>query len=117
YSLYNSTMRTSVLKSKRILAPLPATETNFEIQLSTEASPGLNDVTVFVNPRVLPELYYDNNVLVLNSYLNVQGDVFNPVLEVTIDGRFVTNGDYVSSYPVIVGRLWDENSILLKTDT
>lgn len=117
YSLYNSTLRTSIQKSKKILAPLPGAETTFDVAFTTNTLPGLNDVTVFVNPRVLPELYYDNNVLVLNSHLNVQGDIFNPILEVTIDGRFVTNGDYVSNNPVIVTKLWDENTILMKTDT
>lgn len=117
YRLYNSTSRTAILKSKKILAPLPGTETSFEVGFETSELPGLNDVTVSVNPRVLPELYYDNNLLVLNDYLNVQGDLFNPILQVTIDGRFVTHGDYVSRNPVIVARLWDENTLLLKTDT
>jgi hypothetical protein len=72
---------------------------------------------VFVNPRIEPEIYYDNNLLQLNNYLNVEADKFGPVLEVTIDGRFVKNGDYVSANPLIKVLLWDENSFLLKQDT
>lgn len=117
YSLYNTVSRSTILKTKKIPAPLPGTGTSFDIAFETDDSPGLNDVTVFVNPRILPELYYDNNVLVLNNYLNIQSDIYNPVLEVTIDGRFVANGDYVSSNPLIVARVWDDNKVTPKTDT
>jgi hypothetical protein len=117
YSLYNTTSRATISKSKKVMAPLPGAEVEIDVAFETDESPGLNDVSLFVNPRILPELYYDNNALVLSQYLNVQGDNFNPVLEVTIDGRFVTNGDYVSNNPMIVAKLWDENPILLKTDT
>ncbi len=44
-------------------------------------------------------------------------DSFDPVLSVTIDGRQVTTGDFVSPNPVIEASLWDENIYLLKTDT
>ncbi len=117
YSLFNTTSRTSSAHTKKIPAPLPGTQTEFQVAFDTDGFPGLNDVSVYVNPRVLPELYYDNNVLVLNNHLQVTGDVFNPVLNVTIDGRFVQDGDFVSNNPLIAVRLWDENRVLLKTDT
>jgi hypothetical protein len=117
YTVYNKTLRTSDVQTKRILAPTPGTETSFDLTYHTESKAGLNDVKVFVNPRVLPELYYDNNELILADFLNVQGDVFNPVLDVTIDGRYVTDGDYVSASPAIVVRVWDENPIKFKIDT
>jgi hypothetical protein len=98
-------------------SPVTGQETSFEVSVNTKEKAGLNDVTVFVNPRILPEVYYDNNVLALKNYLNVEADIFNPVLDVTIDGRYILNGDYVSSNPSIVLKLWDENSLLLKTDT
>jgi hypothetical protein len=65
----------------------------------------------------LPELYYNNNELILDDFLNVQRDVFNPVLDVTIDGRYVMDGDYVSASPKIIIKVWDENPIKFKTDT
>ena len=117
YTVYNKALRTSDIKTKRILAPAPGEQTSFDLTYQTENKVGLNDVRVFVNPRVLPELYYDNNVLVLGDFLSVQGDVFNPVLDVTIDGRYVMDGDYVSASPNIVIKVWDENPVRFKTDT
>lgn len=117
YSVYNKTSRISELRTKKIVAPAPGDETPFNLTFNTQNKAGLNDVRIIVNPRILPEVYYDNNILSLADYLQVKGDVFNPVLEVTIDGRYVTDGDYVSPNPAIRIRLWDENPIVLKTDT
>ncbi|HEU5289073.1 MAG TPA: C25 family cysteine peptidase, partial [Cyclobacteriaceae bacterium] len=117
YNIFNTTSRTSNLQNKKIKAPAPGQETSFNITINTKDKPGLNDVRVYVNPRILPELYYDNNVLDLKDYLNVEVDIFNPVLDVSIDGRYIFNGDFVSSNPAIVIKLWDENSLLPKTDT
>ncbi len=117
YNIFNTTSRTSDLRYKKIKAPTPGQETAFDLTIDTKEKTGLNDVKVFVNPRILPELYYDNNVLELKDYLNVEVDIFNPVLDVTVDGRYLLNGDYVSANPAIVIKLWDENSLLLKTDT
>ena len=117
YTIYNTTSRTSEISTKKIKAPAPGQETLFDIVVNTKEKAGLNDVKVFVNPRVLPEVYYDNNVLELKDHLNVAADRFNPILDVTIDGRYILNGDYVSPSPVIVVKVWDENSLLLKRDT
>lgn len=117
YTVYNKTLRTSDVRTKRIVAPTPGTETLFDLTYATESKAGLNDVKVFVNPHQLPELYYDNNELILPDFLNVQGDVFNPVLDVTIDGRYVLDGDYVSASPEIILKVWDENPITLIADT
>ena len=117
YNIFNTTARISDLKSKKIKAPTSGQETSFTLAINTTEKGGLNDVRVYVNPRILPELYYDNNVLELKDYLDVEADIFNPVLDVTVDGRYVFNGDYVSSNPAILIKLWDENSLLLKTDT
>lgn len=117
YTVYNKNNRSSDLRTKRILAPLPGATTSFNLTYHTEGKPGLNDVKVLVNPRILPELYYDNNVIQLTDFLNVEDDIFNPVLNVTFDGRYLTNGDYVSQSPNIVIKVWDENIVKLKTDT
>jgi hypothetical protein len=78
---------------------------------------GLNDVNVFVNPHVEPEQYFDNNVIQLSRYLDVRRDVFRPVLDVTVDGRHLVEGDFVSPNPVIQTRIWDDNAFILKKDT
>jgi hypothetical protein len=51
------------------------------------------------------------------NYLYVDADKFNPVLDVTIDGRHVQNEDFVSPNPLVLIRLWDENRFVHKKDT
>jgi len=117
YEIFNQTNRSSHLEYFNIKAPAPDDTTIFSLEVGTVEREGLNDVNLFVNPQVLPEQYYDNNVLNQTSYLKVMADHFNPVMEVTIDGRQVVNGDFVSHSPVILVNLWDENRSLLKIDT
>lgn len=117
YTVHNKVLRSSDLRSKKILAPLPGNATPFDLTYYTDDKAGLNDVKVIVNPRVLPELYYDNNVILLADFLNVEGDEFNPVMEVTVDGRYLISGDYVSANPTISIRVWDENTMRFKADT
>ncbi len=101
----------------RISAPAPGDTAHFEIKVNTKSKGGLNDVTVLVNPRLQPEMYYDNNVLPLYEYLDVAADETGPVLDVTIDGRRVVNGDVISAHPEILARVIDKNPFLLKADT
>jgi hypothetical protein len=96
---------------------LPGTQTDFDLSTSTIGKAGLNSMRVFVNPRILPELYYENNVIDFKNYFIVIQDFYNPVMDVTIDGRYILDGDYISSSPMINIKLWDENSLILKTDT
>lgn len=117
YNFFNVTSRTSNLQDRKIKAPGPGQATSFNVTIDTKGKGGLNDLKVFVNPRILPELYYDNNVIDLKSYLNVEVDVSEPILDVTVDGRYLENGDYVSANPQIVLSVWDENTLLLNTDT
>ncbi|MDZ4716297.1 MAG: C25 family cysteine peptidase [Cytophagales bacterium] len=104
-------------KTFKIKAPLPGVTTSFDIQVATKGKGGPNDVTVFANPRVLPELYYDNNILPLYRHLVVAADDKGPLLDVTIDGRHPVDGDVVSASPRILTRVIDRNFFLLKTDT
>jgi flagellar hook assembly protein FlgD len=87
------------------------------VKIDTYQRKGLNDVEVFVNPRLIPEQYYENNVFSLISHLDVVGELFNPVVDVSIDGRYIEKGDFVSANPSIMIRLWDENRTLIKQDT
>lgn len=117
YEVFNQTKLFSRQSSLKVEAPLPGDTTRIPISMSTIGLAGVNDVQIFVNPRILPEYYYANNLLLLQSKFEVTEDGLNPILEVTFDGRRVLNGDYVSPRPVIVARLWDENTHILKTDT
>ncbi len=118
YEVFNHASRRSQLENFKIKAPILQYDTStFTVQLNTTDKSGLNDVEVFVNPRLVPEQYYDNNALQLNNYINVESDFFNPVLDVSVDGRHITDGDFVSPSPLILARIWDENEHILKMDT
>lgn len=117
FDVFNQSNLTTTKRSIRIKAPAPGDTTYFSIRMPTQGLAGHNDVQVFVNPRLVPEQYYDNNLLLLADKFVVTEDGVNPVLDVTFDGRQVLNGDYVSPEPVIRVQIWDENSYVLKQDT
>jgi hypothetical protein len=101
----------------KIKAPAPGDTTKFALTVNTVGKVGTNDVTVFVNPRVQPEQYYENNVIDLAGYLKVNADHSAPALVVTVDGRYLRNGDFVSPSPAIRIRIHDENKFYFVTDT
>lgn len=117
FETFNKSQRISENKQINIVAPAPGDSTHFSFLVETRQKAGLNDVNVFVNNRILPEQYYENNTLELLDYLDVKKDGIFPVLDVTIDGRHIEDGDFVGSKPVVVARIWDENTFLLKQDT
>lgn len=103
--------------SFKIKAPAPGDTTTFTATVSTKGKSGLNNIAVYVNPKIQPEQYYENNVISLASYLNVLHDQSAPFLDVTFDGRYLENLDYVSPSPVIKIKLHDDNPFLLIADT
>jgi hypothetical protein len=117
YSITNHSSFVSSSSTIMIEAPEPGDTTSFIVEIDTYKHEGENDIEVFVNPFVLPEQYYQNNVFRLFKHLNVIGENFQPVLDVTFDGRYIENNEFVQSSPSIHINLWDENPYLLKTDT
>jgi hypothetical protein len=115
--VFNHNKLLTIKSTMKILAPAPGDTTKIPIRLNTIGLAGLNDVQVFVNPRVLPEQHYVNNLLLLNDKIEVTEDNLDPILEVTIDGRRIADGDFVSPDPNILIRLWDANKNILKQDT
>ncbi|MBS1506559.1 MAG: hypothetical protein JSS79_07940 [Bacteroidetes bacterium] len=113
------TMANAVNESSsfKIKAPAPGDTTKFSTTIATQGKRGLNTISVYVNPKIQPEQYYENNLVNLTSYLNVIPDLSAPVLDVSIDGRYVENGDYISPNPVIKVKLHDDNPFLFVTDT
>ncbi len=98
-----------------IPAPLPGTERTWQQSYTTRGKSGNNTLQIFFNPFVLPESDYGNNVL---SYrVNVQPDNKHPLLEVSIDGRRLMNGDLVSPTPEIHLLMRDDNPYLALGDT
>jgi len=105
------------ISTYKIKAPVPGDTTRFSFIINTRGKAGLNDVNVFVNPKIQPEQYYENNGIYLSEYLNVVPDASPPTLEVTVDGRYLQNGDYVSSSPTFRIKLHDDNPFLFISDT
>lgn len=114
---FNKGQRVSEKRNINIKAPAPGDSTHFSFSVDSKQKGGLNDVNVFVNDRILPEQYYENNALELLNYLDVQIDEIVPVLDVTVDGRYVEDGDFIGSNPLVVATIWDENRFILKKDT
>ncbi|WP_020530531.1 C25 family cysteine peptidase [Flexithrix dorotheae] len=76
---------------------------------------GLNKLNVYVNPRVLKEQIYENNIL--ETKFKVNKDSTNPILDVVFDGVHIMNGELVSPTPLITISLKDENKFLVREDT
>lgn len=100
-------------------APLPG-DTSINIDFNYTFSGfnffGLNYVTVEVNPdNDQIEQFHFNNFAEFTVY--VERDKVNPLLDVTFDGRHITDGEFVSANPEILFRLKDENKYLALNDT
>ena len=117
YSLFNQDQRKSYTDTLTIAPPAAGKQANFRIIQKTIDRTGKNDLTVFANPYILPEQTYNNNRVDMKDYATVESDNTNPILEVTVDGQFIMDGDIVSPSPLIKLRLKDENKVLLKEDT
>lgn len=95
---------------------LPDSTARFALpRFSTLGRGGQNHLLAFVNPRIQPEEYYENNALSIP--FRVEEDKTQPVLDVTFDGVKIMNGDFVSNQPLISVVLKDENKHLIKQDT
>ncbi len=116
FSILNKNTRTKETIEFNIKGPAAGDTVRFSKTISTVGKVGLNDLSAAVNTGFVPEQYLQNNSIELSSYLEVLKDQRNPILEVTIDGRFITNGDFVSANPEIRVTLHDDNQLLKLTD-
>lgn len=99
------------------LAPIDAGDTAIaEFEFDTRNQIGMNQLQVVFSPTEV-ELYTNNNAILYTNFANISADKINPVLDVTIDGRYPLNGEIVSAEPIIAIRIKDENPFLLKSDT
>ncbi|MEM9856060.1 MAG: C25 family cysteine peptidase [Bacteroidota bacterium] len=116
-TLFNLDRRQSFVKDYKVLDPNPGDTTIFNVVENTIGRSGGNSLTVFANPRVIPEIYYNNNVISLVDAIQVSRDNVNPLIDVVFDGEYILDGDIVSATPLISIKLKDENQFLFKTDT
>ncbi|MEQ9425997.1 MAG: C25 family cysteine peptidase [Cyclobacteriaceae bacterium] len=116
-TVFNQDLRTSE-QSIINLPPIVAGDSAiFTYAVNTLGKSGINDLSIFVNPNLQPELTINNNILNLPGILEVGQDNINPILDVTFDGTYILDGDIVSPSPRILVRLKDENEFLFKQDT
>ncbi len=117
FTLYNKDLAKSYADSMKIAALKGGEGSDIRLVLQTLDKGGENDLKVFANPYILPEGNYNNNLLNMKDFLHVSMDNENPILEVTVDGGFIMDGDIVSPTPLITLRMKDENTVRLKQDT
>jgi hypothetical protein len=67
------------------------------------------------NQPAFPELSLINNSSI--RYFTVEEDLINPLLDVTFNGKHITNGEIVSANPNIIVSSKDENQLNWQTDT
>jgi hypothetical protein len=116
-TLFNQSSAKSFKDTINIKPLLAEESAEFTLLLETNERVGMNDLNVFANPYLQKEQSYNNNFIDLVEYISVTRDNTNPILEVTVDGEFIMDGDIVSPSPLIVLRMKDENTTLLKEDT
>ena len=77
---------------------------------------GTNNISLSVqSPQA--ERVTINNQLTFGNYATVTAESINPILDVTIDGRYILDGEIVSANPRIQISFKDENPYLYKSDT
>ncbi len=89
----------------------------FSIIVQTIGKVGLNDVDVVVNPGIQLEQSFTNNLINFMGLIEVTADETNPLIDVTIDGEHIFDGDIISPNPLINVDVRDSNPYLLLQDT
>ncbi len=117
YSSFNLSTREKSEDSLKIKPVLTGDISAFSIRIQTIGKVGLNDVDVIVNPGIEVEQSYSNNLIHFMSLIEVTADGTNPIVDVTIDGEHIFDGDIVSPSPFINVKVRDSNPYLLLQDT
>lgn len=103
----------TVLKTLKKIPPLASGKSAFiSIKESTLGLVGINSVKFKFNNE---DLYIFNNEIA--NEFEVLGDKIEPIVNVLFDGKAITNGEIVSTKPIISINLMDENKYLLLNDT
>ncbi|MDX5422557.1 MAG: hypothetical protein LPK14_09915 [Hymenobacteraceae bacterium] len=99
--------RTEPIVSRFKIKPVAGNETvTFEHSISTTALSGSYKLSMFVNPRVLPEQQYFNNIYEASFSVKPK---LHPILDVAFDGVHILDGDLISPSPLISMTVKDEN--------
>ena len=115
YTITNSAnQQENILKR---IAPLIVNDTLIaQLEFNTKDLADRNTISIEANPNEdQKEQFHFNNLGFFDFYVNK--DRRNPILDVTFDGFHIMDGDVVSSKPVIMISLNDENNYLPLNDT
>lgn len=106
-----------VENSELFLSPLVAGDTaRISYERSTVGLSGENDLSITVETGQVERVNF-NNKLTFNNVATVIPETIRPLVDVTIDGRYILDGEIVSSKPLIHISFTDENRFLRKKDT
>ncbi|MCH7411509.1 C25 family cysteine peptidase [Belliella sp. DSM 111904] len=115
--LYNSTTRNAEEREFKIPAVKSGESHAFALDFESAGRGGNTGVEVNVNPRIIMEQTFRNNLVDLPDYIQVTPDNSNAILDVSFDGTYIMDGDIVSPTVLINTLLKNEKTLLLKKDT
>ena len=95
-----------IVKLFKIKPVGPHETVNFQFAMSTMQLEGEYKLNMFVNPRILPEQQYFNNVFEVNFKAKTK---LHPILDVAFDGVHILDGELVAPSPLISITVKDEN--------
>ncbi|WP_299821032.1 C25 family cysteine peptidase [uncultured Pontibacter sp.] len=96
------------------IKPIGPNETvNFQRTISTLQLEGEYKLNIFVNPRVLPEQQYFNNVYEVKFATRPK---LHPIMDVAFDGVHILDGELVAPSPLISITVKDENRFVFLQD-
>ncbi len=109
--------QTVILEEYDRIAPLTKRDaSSYKIEIDTKDLEGTQSLFFEINPnKDQPELHEFNNFIQEEFF--VKSDQRNPLLDVTFDGLRIMNGEIVSSKPIIVANLKDENLLFPISDS
>jgi len=104
-----------LIKEEIVPVIQPGTSISYNVTYNTSPASGNASIAVTIDPEnKVKEFFRDNNVYIIPFY--VKPDTTHPVLHLTFDGNEISDGDFISSDPVIKIELNDP-SLLPITDT
>ncbi|MEM6804759.1 MAG: hypothetical protein AAF696_25400, partial [Bacteroidota bacterium] len=104
------------LKIAPLIANGPSIAFDYEFSTLNKDLEGQVNLSVEINPfQDQLETHYFNNLFVKSFEVVV--DRFNPVMDVTFDGKHIINGDIVSPRPEILIEVNDENPLVALDDS
>jgi hypothetical protein len=111
YTITNSNTGATI-KTVKVKSLKQDSVVTFCAKFPTKGLEGNNIIQAYVNPKILKEEYYNNNII--ETSVKVEKDKIHPVLDVVFDGVHILDGDIVSPNPMITITLYDENKFMLR---